>query len=108
MVTPGESVAEACEREVLEETGLKVRVIRLTGVYSNPDRLTIYPDGNKAFVIVLGFEVENIGGELGISTETTDARFFPVLEATDMDLFHGHAEQIHDALGGYAAAFIRL
>ncbi|WP_345324352.1 NUDIX domain-containing protein [Candidatus Villigracilis proximus] len=32
----GESAAEACEREVWEETGLKVRVTRLIGVYSNP------------------------------------------------------------------------
>lgn len=35
----GESAAEACEREVLEETGLTVRVTRLVGVYSNPDQL---------------------------------------------------------------------
>jgi ADP-ribose pyrophosphatase YjhB (NUDIX family) len=107
MVTPGESVKEACEREVWEETFLKVRVLRLTGVYSNPDRLTVYPDGNKAFVIVLGFEVEKIGGELGISEETTDARFFPVPEAIEMDLFHGHAEQIRDAVPENTAAFIR-
>jgi len=107
MVTPGESVTEACEREVWEETGLNVRITRLTGVYSNPNRLTVYPDGNKAFVIVLGFEVEQTGGELGISEETTDARFFPVSAAIDMDLFHGHAEQIRDAVPGNAAAFIR-
>jgi len=107
IVNPGESVAEACEREVWEETGLKVHVIRLVGVYSNPDRLTVYPDGNKAFVIVLGFEVEQIGGELGISEETMDAQFFPVPAAIDMDLFDGHAEQIRDALYGNAAATIR-
>src|ERR671927_535856 len=44
----GESAAEACEREVFEETGLTVHVKRLVGVYSYPDQLVVYPDGKKA------------------------------------------------------------
>jgi len=107
MIDPGESVAEGCEREVFEETGLKVRVVRMTGVYSNPNRLTIYPDGNKAHVIVLNFEVEKVGGELGLSDETTDVQFFPVAEAERMDLFHGHAEHIRDTLAGDNGALIK-
>ncbi|HCK66196.1 MAG TPA: NUDIX hydrolase, partial [Anaerolineae bacterium] len=35
----GESASEACEREVFEETSLKVKAKRLIGVYSNPDQL---------------------------------------------------------------------
>jgi 8-oxo-dGTP pyrophosphatase MutT (NUDIX family) len=107
MIDPGESVTEGCVREVFEETGLGVRVVRLTGVYSDPNRLTIYPDGNKVDVIVLCFEVELVGGELGLSNETTDAQFFPVAAAVQMDLFHGHAEHISDTLAGKAEAFIR-
>ncbi len=107
MIDPGESVTEGCEREILEETGLKVRVVRLVGVYSNPDQLTVYPDGNKAHVVVLTFEVERIGGELGLSDETTAAQFFPVNEAVEMDLFHGHAEHLRDAVSRQARAFIR-
>lgn len=107
MIDPGESVAEGCEREVFEETGLKVRVVRLTGVYSNPNRLTVYPDGNKAFVIVLNFEVEQVGGELGLSDETTDVQYFQVSEAVKMKLFHDHAEHILDMLAGNIAAVIR-
>jgi ADP-ribose pyrophosphatase YjhB (NUDIX family) len=107
MIDPGETVTEGCQREILEETGLRVRVLRLTGVYSNPNQLIVYPDGNKVHVVVLVFEVEQVGGELGLSNETTDARFFPVSEAIAMDLFHGHAEQVRDALAGQARAFIR-
>jgi ADP-ribose pyrophosphatase YjhB (NUDIX family) len=107
MIDPGESVTEGCEREVFEETGLQVRVVRLTGVYSNPNRLTVYPDGNKAHVIVLNFEVVQIGGELGLSSETSDVQFFPVSEALKMDLFHGHTDHIRDTLIGRVAAFIR-
>ena len=107
MIDPGESVAEGCEREVLEETGLNVRVKKLTAVYSDPNRLTVYPDGNKAFVIVLAFEVELVGGKLGLSDETTEAQFFDVTDAVQMDLFHGHAQHILDAVAGKKAAFIR-
>jgi len=34
----GETVEEACARELLEETGLQVENLRLIGVYSKPDR----------------------------------------------------------------------
>ena len=104
---PGESVAEGCEREVFEETGLQVEVLRLTGVYSNPDQLVVYPDGNKVHVFVLCFEVRRVGGDLGLSAETTGAQFFPVGEALQIDLFHGHAEFIRDILTGNDRVFIR-
>jgi 8-oxo-dGTP pyrophosphatase MutT (NUDIX family) len=107
MVEPGESVAEACEREFFEETGLRVRTVKLTGVYSDPDLVTVYPDGNIFQVVVLNFEVELLDGKLGISNETTEARFFPCAEAVEMDLFHGHAGHVQDALSGQEGAFIR-
>ena len=34
----GETVENACRREALEETGIKVDVLRLVGVYSDPAR----------------------------------------------------------------------
>ena len=37
-VDVGESVEDACRREVLEETGLTVKDLRLIGVYSDPRR----------------------------------------------------------------------
>jgi ADP-ribose pyrophosphatase YjhB (NUDIX family) len=106
-IDPGESVTEGCEREVLEETGLIVRVVRLSGVYSDPNQLVVYPDGNKAHVVVLAFEAKKTRGELGLSDETTDARFFPIGEAVRMDLFHGHADQIRDAARENSTTYIR-
>ena len=107
MIEAGEGVAESCEREVLEETGLKVRVLRLTGVYSDPHQVVVYPDGTHTHIVVLSFEVELVSGEPGLSSETTGVDWFLVGEASEMDLFHGHSQHIRDALSGRGEAFIR-
>jgi ADP-ribose pyrophosphatase YjhB (NUDIX family) len=107
MIEAGESVSEGCAREFLEETGLKVRVLRLTGVYSDPHQVVVYPDDTHAFIVVLNFDVELIEGELKLTNETTGVDWFPVSEAVGMDLFHGHAQHIRDSVAGREGAFIR-
>ncbi len=103
----GESAAEACEREVFEETGLRVHVRRLVGVYSHPDQLVVYPDGNKAFIVALHFTAEVIGGELGLSNETTDYGYFSLDEMQDLEFLGRHKERILDTLGNYPEALIK-
>jgi len=103
----GESVEECCVREVFEETGLQVRVKRLTGVYSNPDQLVVYPDGNQAHFVVMNFEVEVRQGELGLSDETSEAGYFSLAEIAAMSMHDRHADRIEDVLTGQAEAFIR-
>ena len=103
----GESAAEACEREVFEETGLRVRVKRLVGVYSHPDQLSIYPDGNKVQIVALHFEAEVTGGELGLSDETSDFGYFTMEEVNGLEMLGRHKERIIDALSGQSEAFIR-
>lgn len=96
----GESASEACEREVWEETGLTVRATRLLGVYSNPDQLVIYKDGNKAFFVVLNFEVEVLDGTIGLSDETTDFGWFSLEEMDTMSIHANHKLRVEDALLG--------
>jgi 8-oxo-dGTP pyrophosphatase MutT (NUDIX family) len=103
----GESAAEACEREVWEETGLKVRVKRLIGVYSHPDQLVIYPDGNKAHIVALHFEAEITGGELGLSNETTDFGYFTRQQVEGMELLGRHKERFFDTLENNLQALIK-
>lgn len=96
----GESAAEACEREVFEETGLKVRATRLLGVYSNPDQLVVYKDGNKAFFVVLNFEVEVMEGKPGLSDETTDFGWFTLAEMESLPIHANHKSRVEDAMRG--------
>ncbi len=103
----GESAAEACEREVLEETGLTVRVKRLVGVYSDPDQLVIYPDGNKIHIVVLNFEAQISQGELSLSDETTDFGYFSLAEMETMPMHGKHKDRVTDALSENGDAFIK-
>ena len=106
-VEPGESVTEACEREFLEETGLKVRVEKLTSVFSSADRLVIYADGNRFQFVILNFEVRKTGGRPGLSEETTDIGYFSFLDIEKMEIFPHHKQFILDTLADQNAAFIR-
>ena len=106
-VDAGETVEETCIREVYEETGLNVRVIELVGVYSDPNRVVEYPDGNKAHVIALSFTAEIIGGKLGLSDETTDFGYFAIKEMDELDMLLNHKERIMDALKNTGKAIVK-
>ena len=103
----GESVTETCIREVLEETGLQVRIIRLLGVYSSPHRLVEYADGNRYQIVALNFEVEPIGGSLTLSDETTDYGYFSWDDIARMDVMETHVERLGDVHSGQPAPFVR-
>ncbi len=104
---PGESAEETCVREVLEETGLVVRVTRLVGIYTSPNIMFEYPDGNKTQPVSFSFEAEVVGGELVLSDETTDYGYVSVGELDSVDLMEHHKQRIEDAIQNQAAAFFR-
>ncbi|HET6597109.1 MAG TPA: NUDIX domain-containing protein [Anaerolineales bacterium] len=94
----GESAAEACEREVWEETSLRIRAGRLVGVYSHPDQLVVYADGNKAHIVALHFEAEILSGAPALSNETTDFGYFTLEQTERLEMFGRHRERIVDTL----------
>lgn len=82
----GESFSEACKREVWEETGLEIHVKRLIGIYTSPNLLLEYPDGNKWQLVVLHFEAEAVRGELTLEDETTEFGYFSLNEANRLEM----------------------
>jgi ADP-ribose pyrophosphatase YjhB (NUDIX family) len=103
----GESLAEACIREVQEETGLLVQIVRLLGVYSTPHRIVTYADGNQWQIVAHNYEAEVMGGELTLSDETTEFGYFTPEEIVELDLMEHHRERIADALAEQVETFIR-
>jgi 8-oxo-dGTP pyrophosphatase MutT (NUDIX family) len=106
-VDSGESVAEACEREVLEETGLIVRAKKLIGVYSDPHMLVEYADGNSFHIVGLNFEAEVVGGALIISNETTAVDFFDQEQMKALDIMQPHKIRLEDVWLDRLEPFIR-
>ena len=94
----GESPSETAVREVFEETGVHVRVTRLVGVYSDPNQLVIYVDGNKVQIVAIHFEAEVAGGTLGLSNETSDFGYFSLEEMKGLEMLGHHKKRIEDTL----------
>jgi ADP-ribose pyrophosphatase YjhB (NUDIX family) len=103
----GESVRDAILREVREETGLTVEIVRLIGVYSDPRiQIVRYPDGNVVHYVSTLFACRIVAGELQTGDETLDLRFFDPTDLPD-DLVPMHRIRVQDALANRPAAFIR-
>lgn len=47
-VEPGESAASAAERETAEESGVAIMVTRLSGLYTDPGHIMVYPATGEA------------------------------------------------------------
>jgi 8-oxo-dGTP pyrophosphatase MutT (NUDIX family) len=103
----GESLADAVAREVLEETGLTVRVRRLIGIYSDPEwQIVRYPNGTVWHYVNACFECVRRAGELRTCDETLDLRYFAPRRLPPL-LLPNHRIRIRDARGRRAAAFVR-
>jgi ADP-ribose pyrophosphatase YjhB (NUDIX family) len=103
----GESVSEACRREVREETGLEVVPTQLIGIYSNPDRLFVYPNGNRFHIVSMNFLCEVRAGVAGVSDEVRESRYVTREELADLDILDSHLERIEDIYTFSGAPFIR-
>jgi len=79
-------------------------VTRLVGVYSDPNQLVMYVDGNKVQIVAVHFEAEVTCGTLGLSNETSDFGYFSLKEMEGMEMLGHHKKRIEDTLAGKADA----
>lgn len=86
-VDPGETPEEAVVREVLEETGLTVEIVKLVSEYYPTNRLT-----NLTFM----YQCSVKGGILAKGDETRDIGYFPI-NHLPYPFLHVHKYWLEDA-----------
>jgi len=77
---PGESVRQATVREVLEETGIACEVTGLVGIYSDPNHVAAYDDGEVRQEFSICFTARMLGGTIATSRESSEVRFIAAEE----------------------------
>jgi ADP-ribose pyrophosphatase YjhB (NUDIX family) len=68
----GETISQTVVREVSEETGITVDITGLIGVYSDPDHLIAFADGEVRQEFSLCFRAQPLGGEPRTSNESKE------------------------------------
>ena len=106
-IETGETAHAAAVREVQEETGYDVAVVRLLGVYSNPEQTTTrYPDGNVRVWVSATFVCVVTGGKPQLRDETLEVGWWSP-ESMPAGLREDHIQRIRDALSDSDSAFYR-
>ena len=83
----GETMTETAVRETEEETGLRIEVTGLIGIYSNPDHVMAYSDGEVRQEFSICFRGRAIGGEPRTSDESSEVLW---VERQDLDAIEVH------------------
>ncbi|MGH9121546.1 MAG: NUDIX domain-containing protein [Acidimicrobiales bacterium] len=84
VMEPGEMIAETAVREVREETGLEVEPTGLVGIYSDPNHIIEYADGEVRQQFSICFRTRLIGGQLRLDDESTELRWVEPSELDDL------------------------
>ncbi|NYZ75851.1 NUDIX hydrolase [Candidatus Micrarchaeota archaeon] len=80
-VEEGETVEEACRREAFEETGVKIKLVKFVGIYSDPKR---DPRGT----ITAAFIAKPLSKEMKGDVEIEEIRWFKLDELPSIGFDH--------------------
>ncbi|GGN94284.1 NUDIX domain-containing protein [Nocardia rhizosphaerihabitans] len=80
----GETLEQCAVRETKEETGLDIEITGLLGIYTDPDHVIEYGDGEVRQEFAVTYLGRVVGGEVSVSSESTEVRFVGVDELADL------------------------
>ncbi|WP_433601852.1 NUDIX domain-containing protein [Nocardia sp. CA-135953] len=96
----GETLEQCVIRETKEETGLDIDVTGLLGIYTDPEHIIEYADGEIRQEFNITFYGRVTGGRITVSNESTEVRFLSLDELAELPVhatvrlrLRHHAEQ---------------
>ncbi|MGW0433689.1 NUDIX domain-containing protein [Micromonospora sp. NPDC003197] len=78
----GETLQQCVVREVKEETGLDIEITGLLGIYTDPNHVIAYSDGEVRQEFNLTYLGRIVSGNIAVSNESTEVRF---IDPTEFD-----------------------
>ncbi|WP_029903651.1 NUDIX domain-containing protein [Nocardia brasiliensis] len=80
----GETLEQCVIRETREETGLDIEITGLLGIYTDPEHVIEYSDGEVRQEFAITYYGQVIGGQIEVSDESTAVRFIRLAELADL------------------------
>ena len=103
----GESISETILREIKEESGLNCEIHKVIGIYTNPNHVIAYSDGEVRQEFSICFHCITDDGKIIVSDESTEVRAFTRDEIELLCLHPAQKIRIDDYFRKEAEAFIR-
>ncbi|WP_406143492.1 NUDIX hydrolase [Streptomyces anulatus] len=82
----GESIGDTVVREVVEETGITVQVDSIVGLYTNPEHVLAYDDGEVRQQFSICFRAHPTGGTLRTSSESKEVRWVAPADLDELNI----------------------
>ncbi|MEW2317901.1 NUDIX domain-containing protein [Streptomyces bauhiniae] len=82
----GERIADTVVREVREETGIDVEVDNVSGLYTDPQHVLAYDDGEVRQQFSICFRAHVVGGSLRTSSESKEVRWIDPADLDGLDI----------------------
>lgn len=97
----GESVTECAIRETEEETGVRVEVTGILGVFSDPAHIVAYGDGEVRQEYEVTLLARPVSGKPTANDEASDVRWVQPVQLDDLDIHPTMQRQLNCWLTGH-------